>query len=410
LDNARHETVIYSFKGGSDGGIPLGVVMDGAGNLYGATQLGGPAYLGAVFKLDTAGKETALNALTGGVSGNSPQSGLIRDNGGNLYGTTFYGGPGNGGVLYKMGAGHEMVLYNFSGGTGLYPSGSIVRDAAGNIYGTAVSANGCCGPLVYKLTNTGQETVLATFGDNDGLNPGVIMDPAGNLYVTTSGGSAGGGAVYKISPSGQTTVLYSFTGGTDGGSPWGNVTLDAAGNLYGTTASGGTAGCGIVFKLSPSSQETVLYNFTLTAGVDGGAPYAGVTLDSAGDIYGTTGWGGTPAMARCLSWTPPAMKPSSTALPRNGLVVRSSTRLATSMEQRMEAAVARPVSRALDAARFTRWTRPVSTLCCTASRAETMGERPLDPCSSTVPATSLELQAVAEKDWAACYTRSRCSG
>jgi uncharacterized repeat protein (TIGR03803 family) len=292
LDNTGHETILYGFQGGTDGGLPVGLAMDGAGNLYGSTQLAGPAYLGAVFKLDTTGKETALNALSGGASGNSPQSGLILDNAGNLYGTTFYGGRGNAGLVYKMAAGHETVLYSFSSGTGLYPSGNIVQDAAGNIYGTAISANGCCGPVLYKLDTTAQLSVLAAFGDNDGLNPGVIMDAAGNLYVTTSGGSAGGGAVHKVSPSGQTTTLYTFTGGTDGDSPTGNLTLDATGNLFGTTAFGGTANCGTVFKLSPSGEETILYNFTDTAGVDGGAPYAGVTLDASGNIYGTTGWGG----------------------------------------------------------------------------------------------------------------------
>ena len=306
LDATGHQTVLHRFTGGTDGGTPAaGVIRDAFGNLYGTTLYGGPANLGAVFKLDATGQETVLDVFTGGDSGYSPQSGVIRDSAGSLYGAAYYGGTANTGVLYQMDAtAHETVLYNFQGNSGIYPSGNIVRDAAGNTYGTAISANGCCGAEVYKVDATGHETVLASFDANDQLVPGVVRDAAGNLYVTVNGGAAGGGAVYKVPPSGPPTALYTFTGGDDGGSPFANVTVDAAGNLYGTTSQGGTAGRGTVFKLSPSGEETVLYNFTFTAGVDGGAPYAGVTLDSAGNIYGTTGWGGTASAGTVFKLSP----------------------------------------------------------------------------------------------------------
>jgi uncharacterized repeat protein (TIGR03803 family) len=161
---------------------------------------------------------------------------------------------------------------------------------------------------VYKVNPSGQETVLYTFCSlthcTDGLYPGagVSLDAAGNLYGTTEDGGAdngdcngiGCGVVFKLDPSGQETVLHAFTGGADGGEQYygyfsAGVILDSAGNLYGTTYLGGS-GNGVVFTLNPSGQETVLYSFT--GGADGGNPYAGVILDSTGNLYGTTYDGG----------------------------------------------------------------------------------------------------------------------
>jgi len=130
-------------------------------------------------------------------------------------------------------------------------------------------------------------------GGSDGGVPlaGLVMDTAGNLYGTTSvGGSAGGGTVFKINTSGQEQALYNFTGGADGGNPQAGLLIDSSGNLYGTTYSGGTSGQGTVFELSATGQETVLHSFA--GGADGANPIAGLAGNPASVLYGTTYYGG----------------------------------------------------------------------------------------------------------------------
>jgi uncharacterized repeat protein (TIGR03803 family) len=312
LDASDQETVLHSFTGGADGGSPFaGVIRDPAGNFFGTTYGGGNAGQGVVYKLAPSGEETVLYSFPGKVDGILPRSGVALDSAGNLYGTTASGGNKGalGGTVYKVdAAGKYSLLYGFSGyENGSSPYAGVVLDSAGNLYGTTNSGGANVnGGAVYKLDPAGNETVLYSFtiGAADGSNPiaGVTLDSAGNLYGTTfqSGNEScfeytGCGVVYKWSPSGQETVLYTFTGGADGGNPVGGVILDAAGNLYGTTADGGTpsgySGNGVVFMLTPAGQETVLYTFT--GGADGSTPDAGVVFDSEGNLYGTTYQGGT---------------------------------------------------------------------------------------------------------------------
>ena len=314
LDTAGQETVLFSFPGKIDGTNPRsGLVFDPSGNLYGTTVSGGNkgARGGTVYEIDTTGKYRLLYEFSGYENGSSPYAGVVLDSAGNIYGTTNSGGANfNGGAVYKLDrAANETVLYSFTiaAADGSNPIAGVTPDSDGNLYGTAYQGGneGCfvyngCG-VVYKVNPSGQETVLYTFsGGADGGNPvgGVILDSAGNLYGTTADGGApsgfsGSGVVFKLSPTGEETVLYTFTGGTDGGTPNAGVILDSAGNLYGTTYQGGTTGNGVVFKLDPSGQETVLYAFT--GGPDGGNPIAGVVLDSAGSLYGTTEYGGSAA-------------------------------------------------------------------------------------------------------------------
>jgi uncharacterized repeat protein (TIGR03803 family) len=258
-----------------------GVTLDAAGDLYGTTQSGGPAQFGLLFKLDAAGTETILNCFTSGTEGNNPQGGVIRDDAGDLYEVTGFGGHGVinlevGGVLYKVDAsGKETVLYTFS--AGVYPQPSLAIDDADNLYGTTFEGGktGCygypsCG-VVYKLDTARHRTVLYGFtGGADGDNPNgeLILDSEGNLYGTTArGGTAGWGIVYTLDPHGNETLLYTFTSGSDGlpgtggGIPGTGVIRDAPGNFYGTTAAGGTAGYGVVYQIDPAGNETVLYNF-----------------------------------------------------------------------------------------------------------------------------------------------------
>jgi len=297
LDTSGQETVLYSFSFGSEAGQPLpGVVRDPAGNLYGTNSYGGTAGAGAVYKLDTAGNQTVLYNFTGAADGDIPEAGVIRDSAGNLYGTTLRGGTAGAGVVFKVDtSGHETVLYNFSGGAdGSYPQSGVVRDSAGNLYGTAATGGSGAG-VVYKLDTSGHETVLYSFtGGADGKDPfaGVTRDSAGNLYGTTyyGGGLPNMGVVFKVDTAGQETVLYSFTGGADGNRPSSGVIRDAAGNLYGTTSQGDSANQGVVYKVNAAGHETVLYSFT--GGADGAEPSSGVIRDSAGNLYGTTYAGG----------------------------------------------------------------------------------------------------------------------
>src|ERR1039458_9600618 len=301
VNTCGQETVLYSFTGGADGGYSYaGVIRGSAGKLYGATGACGRGQgyggYGVVFKLSTAGQETVLYSFTGGADGGNPGAGVIHDSAGNLYGTTTSGGTAGQGVVFKLStAGQETVLYSFTGGAdGGYPSAGVIRDSAGNLYGTASYGGTADVGVVYKVDAAGQETVLDTLpAPHDGASPtaGVVRDSAGNLYGTTgAGGAQNAGVVYKLDRAGQETVLYSFTGGADGGYPHAGVIRDSAGNLYGTTPFGGT-GSGVVYKLDTAGQETVLYAFT--GGADGGTPWAGVIRDSAGNLYGTATFGGT---------------------------------------------------------------------------------------------------------------------
>jgi uncharacterized repeat protein (TIGR03803 family) len=297
LDISGNETVLHSFAGGQDGADPqTGVTLDSAGNLYGTTTSGGASYAGTVYEVAVTGIESVLYSFTGGADGLFPSSGLVRDSAGNLYGTTSNGGPSGVGVLFKISpSGGETVLDGFTFTDGDVPSATPVLDSAGNLYGTTEYGGAANNGVVYEVSASGQETVLYTFpGDVGGADPiaGVIEDSAGNLYGTAySGGPANAGVVYKLDPKGREDVLHSFKGGQDGAGPYAGVIRDSAGNLYGTTTYGGSANLGVVYKIDTTGQETVLHSFS--GGNDGANPYAGVITDSAGNLYGTTYYGGT---------------------------------------------------------------------------------------------------------------------
>jgi uncharacterized repeat protein (TIGR03803 family) len=262
--------VLYSFTGGADGAYPSArLILDAAGNLYGTTAAGGVC-CGVVFKLSPTGTETVLHRFTGGTGLGDP-SGLVLDLAGNLYGTTNGNGSGgsgsNGGVfqLIRSASGYDFsVLYSFSGGAdGGGPGGvfGLVRDAAGNLFGTTYYGGDQDDGVVFEVSPTGTKTVLHSFTIGDGQNPaaGLFRDTAGNLYGTTeTGGASFAGVVFKLSTDDTLTVLHSFVYGTaDGSIPEAGLIQDPEGNLYGTTSEGGdvstcgVTGCGVVFKLSP---------------------------------------------------------------------------------------------------------------------------------------------------------------
>ena len=288
-------SLLYSFKGGTDGAAPVaGLLRDASGNLYGTTFFGGTSGKGTVFKLDTTGVESVLYSFTGGVDGSGPRAGLIQDAAGNFYGTTYSGGASNLGTVFKLDtAGTETVLHSFTGADGAGPLAGLLLDTSGNLYGTTFSGGTSGKGTLFKLDATGVETVLYSFtGGIDGGGPhgGLLRDAAGNLYGTTpSGGLRGNGTVFKLDTTGGETVLHNFSDQPDGQAPWAGLVGDAAGTLYGTTQFGGTDGIGTVFKLDKAGKGSVLHSFIRP---NGAQLMAGLILDPNGNLYGTAYAGG----------------------------------------------------------------------------------------------------------------------
>jgi uncharacterized repeat protein (TIGR03803 family) len=306
---------------GVDGMGPNGLLVDKAGNFYGTTVDGGfitsdcPAGCGVVFKLDRLGKkETVLYKFKTNKTGHTPEALLVADSAGNLYGTTIWGGIQNNGVMFKVSqTGKETVLYTFKGGTdGGEDRPGVIWGKSGYLYGIAGFGADDFGLLFQIDARTDTYNVLFNFDGNPaGFNSVLLEDAAGNLYGTTKQGGNSGcggtgcGAVGKLTPhsdgSWTASTLYIFCSldhCADGEYPeLGPLVRDAAGNLYGTTYFGGAAqcdgvneGCGVVFKLDPSGKETILHTFTGRA--DGAFPGVGLTMDSSGNLYGTTVGGG----------------------------------------------------------------------------------------------------------------------
>ena len=297
--------ILYFFHG-SDGRNPGGsrLLMDAAGNLYGVTRQGGTYDHGTVFKLAPDGTETVLHSF-GSEDDDAPFSGLTFDRNGNLYGGT----DGLKGVIFRLAPdGAYSVIYRFpDGGADGTQSSTLVVGQDGDLYGETAyggdlssCANGC--GTIFKLTPKGKYSRVYTFtGGSDGRYPdgGLIVDSAGNLYGTTLGpetigdrGHGNWGTIFKLSPEGSLTVLHTFAHRKEGALV-GGVTMDAISNLYGAAMEGGHLpcdgwdyGCGKVFRLAPNGTLTVLYAFR--GGSDGGLPWSPPVLDAKNNLYGTT--------------------------------------------------------------------------------------------------------------------------
>jgi uncharacterized repeat protein (TIGR03803 family) len=324
---ASQYKVLHAFNG-SDGESPVaGLILDAAGNLYGTTDSGGAYGPGTVFKLtpnsDGSWTESVLYSFKGGSDGGNPDAGLISDAAGNLYSTTNRGGdlsqcsPYGCGTVFKLtpnadGSWTESVLYNFKGINFVNPNG-LILDAAGNLYGTTRDGgpgNNCggsgCG-TAFKLTANADgswtESVLHVFnnkdGDGSGPSSSLIFDAAGNLYgttwfgghVTRLCGGLGCGVVFRLTPNADgswtESVLHDFNG-RDGVSPNTGLIFDAAGSLYGTTLNGGVNQLGTVFKLTQNADgswmESMLHRFR---GNPASTPLGVLVFDGAGNLYGT---------------------------------------------------------------------------------------------------------------------------
>ena len=272
------------------------------GYFYGTTS-GGPDGDGAVFKISTNGALTTLYSFAPANDGASPAAALVQGSDGYFYGTTERGGPSGGnGTVFKISAnGVLTTLHSFSGtNDGAFPS-ALMQGSDGYFYGTTSGGGTYTNGTVFQISPNGALTSLYSFtGGNDGSGPnGLAQGSDGNFYGTTSQGGSypgpyggGGGTVFKISPNGALTSLYSFTGGNDGAQPLAGVVQGSDGNFYGTTYYGGSTnpntgqGVGTVFKITPNGTLTSLYSFTNAN--DGGWPVAGLVQGSEGNFYGTT--------------------------------------------------------------------------------------------------------------------------
>jgi len=296
---AQSFNVIHHFTGGADGAGPLnGLMMGAGGNMYGTTSAGGAYNNGTVFRIAPTGVFSTLYSFQGGADGSSPQSFLIQDALGLLYGTTSGGGAYGGGTVFRIASTTKTTLHSFgSGSDGSAPLGGLAFDSGGNLYGTT-SAGGTHGNgAVFVLSRRGilwAESVLYSFGTGtDGATPyaGVTLDPAGNVLGTTSaGGTAGYGTVFELikAHSWAESIVYNFQNQNDGAVPYAGLIADGHGNFFGAATEGGSQGGGSIFELTPAGSG---WNFTPIQSVPGSGisgTFRNLILSSSGTLYATT--------------------------------------------------------------------------------------------------------------------------
>jgi uncharacterized repeat protein (TIGR03803 family) len=293
-------TSLYSFGKSPNGVNPFtGLVQGSDGSFYG-TAAGGTNYYGTIFRIDPSGSLTNLYFFSASLTDGWLPNALVQGSDGNFYGTTGSGGTGGGGTVFRFSlSGTYTTLYSFGSvpDDGGGPNG-LVQGSDGSFYGTTYDggtndvASGGDG-TVFRISASGIEVVLYSFGSSpsDGEQPyaGLVQGSDGNFYGTTfDGGVAGKGTVFRISPSGIYTNLYSFAGyPNDGGGPEAGLVQGSDGSFYGTTVSGGAIGNGTVFRITPRGTETILYSFGSVPN-DGHEPEAGLVQGSDGNFYGTT--------------------------------------------------------------------------------------------------------------------------
>jgi len=304
---AATEKTLYSFKNdGVDGTNPEGALVSGSGGFFlGTTAYGGSAGFGTVFKVNPQGVESVLHAFTGtgvGGDGYSPRSGLTAMGNGLFYGTTAGGGAYGYGTVYSITqAGAYSIIYSFTGNAdGSNPYSGLVRGKAGVVYGaTEYGGAGFSSAgfgTIYTIAAGVQSVVYSFTGGDDGGHPvgTLVVDKAGNIYGAASAfGHFGAGVVFRLTPGGVFKALHSFLGGVDGSDPIGGLAIDSAGTtLYGTTNRGGAASIGTAFKIVLGAPPVFTTLHSFAASPDANLPTTELAFDGAGNLYGTTGLGG----------------------------------------------------------------------------------------------------------------------
>lgn len=299
-----------SLTGCPDGQWPSQLVPGLNGDLYGTTVLGGatlscPVGCGTVFKITPAGTLTTLHTFCSDgdcVDGITPASGLVLANNGSFYGATAEFGANNGGTIFRITPnGTLTTVYNFCASAGCSDGGSpcspLIQGMNGNLYGTTQAGGADNFGTIFKMTPTGSLTVLYSFTSNFGSTntcpaPGLAQGMTGDLYGATEfGGTSDAGTLYKISLQGAFTPLCSFSGYADGAWPLSGLVLATNGDLYGTTAASFSGPAGTIFKITPGGAFTTVYSFP-SAGPEGIDPYGALVQATNGLLYGTTAWGG----------------------------------------------------------------------------------------------------------------------
>jgi uncharacterized repeat protein (TIGR03803 family) len=297
INPAGTETLLHSFDG-TDGQNPFGnLVQASDGNFYGMTETG-TGNAGTIFKMTPSGTVTVLHSFSGGADGANPYGTLIQARDGNFYGVTSYGGAGAAGTVFEITpAGTETILHSFTGQPtdGGAPYGSLVQGSDGNLYGMTLVGGANNDGTVFKIS-AGTESLLHSFagGTTDGATPygSLIQGQDGNFYgMTESGGTYGSGTLFRITPGGTETVLYSFAGGTaDGANPEGSLIQANDGNFYGMTQGGGAQNAGTLFEITPAGAETVLYSFPGAYAGEANT-YGNLIQTTNGDLYGLANFG-----------------------------------------------------------------------------------------------------------------------
>jgi uncharacterized repeat protein (TIGR03803 family) len=307
VNTSGHERVIYRFKGAPDGEWPAAGLIAMGRTLYGTTELGGSSNCnysgtvgcGSVFAVSTSGKQSVIYRFKGGTDGRLPLAGLLDVNR-TFYGTTYFGGANGLGTVFAVSAsGKERVLYSFKFGTdGAYPEVGLIA-VNGSLYGTTYQGGSSGWGTVFKVSTSGKESVVYSFkGGADGAHPeAALIEMNGVLYGTTGsgGGARGAGTVFAVSTSGKERVLHSFRGAPDDGAGPTAPLIALNGTLYGTTETGGAncpyvMPCGTIFSVTTAGKETLLYRFK---GKPDGQDSAAGLIDVKGVLYGTTELGGT---------------------------------------------------------------------------------------------------------------------
>ncbi len=300
LGTAHAERTVFSFVA-PNGEVPeSGLILGPDGSYYGTTFIGGAFGDGTVFKITSTGAISTLHSFNG-ADGHGPRGNLVAGSDGYLYGTTFEGGPDSDGTVFRIstaGAFNTVYAFTYAGEEGAAPFGDLVQGADGAFYGTTSTGGDYAVGGLYKVTASGILTVLHSFTGVDGGRPmaGMILGQDGNFYGTTTmggtpfpaggpGSATGGGTVFKMTPAGDVSTVYAFTGDTGPVSSQGVLAQTADGTLYGTTSNGGSENVGTVFAVTPAGGFSLLHSFSVN---DGAQPQAGLAVGGDGALYGTT--------------------------------------------------------------------------------------------------------------------------
>jgi uncharacterized repeat protein (TIGR03803 family) len=284
-------TTLVSFNATTGANPDAGVVEDSSGNLFGTTDNGGANGDGTVFEIKAGSNAVTTIVSFNGTNGEYPDAGVVEDSSGNLFGTTGSGGPSDDGTVFEIQAGSGAVttLASFNVANGSYPDGGLFEDSGGNLFGTTYEGGPRGEGTVFQIQpGSNAVTTLTYFGNTEGGLPygDLVEGSNGNLFGTnSSSGSGGDGTVFEITAgSNAVTTLASFNG-SDGMCPYAGLVEDSSGNLFGTTGSGGPSDDGTVFEIKAGSDAvTTLASFN---GSNGANPNAGLIEDSSGNLKWT---------------------------------------------------------------------------------------------------------------------------